>query len=74
MTTNPQTPVQTYRHYFLEDATKIIWYTETMPEDRFDLIHIGQSNNPNPKAAAAFFMQQGKVNTGFSLQNLDDPT
>lgn len=72
MTTNPQTMVRVYLHYLYDDATKIIYYCENMPENRNDLIYIGQSDNPKPKAAAAFFMQQGKINEGFRLRNLDE--
>jgi hypothetical protein len=72
--TNPQTPVAILLHYLLNDATKIIYYSTELPEDQNNLILLGSSDNPNPKAAAAFFMQQGKVKKGFSLRNLDDPT
>ena len=70
MADNPQTPIQVDRHYLYEDATQIIYYTDEMPEDRPELIYIGQSDNPNPKAAAAYFMQTGKVSTGFRLREL----
>ena len=70
MADNPQTPLQVDRHYLYEDATKIIYHTIEMPEDRHDLIYIGESNNPSPKAAAAYFMQSGKVATGFRLREL----
>ena len=67
---NPQTPIQVDRHYLYDDSSKIIYHTTEMPEDRHDLIYIGESNNPNPKAAAAYFMQSGKVSTGFRLREL----
>lgn len=72
MTSNPQTPASTLLHYLVHDATKIIYYCEEVPEDRHDLIYIDSSDNPNPKAAAAFLMRNGKVKSGFKLRNLDE--
>lgn len=72
MTTNPQTSAPTMLHYLIDDATQTIYYCAEIPEDRHDLIYIDSSSNLNPKAAAAFFMQRGKVKQGFRLRNLDD--
>lgn len=72
MTSNPQTSVRPYRHYLYDDATKTIWYSTEMPENRPDLIYLGESNNPKIKAAAAYYIQHGKVSEGYTLKNLDD--
>ena len=75
MTTNPQAPVIPYRHYFYDDATNIIYHTANHDFESISttLIFVGSSNNTNPKAAAAFFMQSGKVSEGFRLKDYDNP-
>jgi hypothetical protein len=70
MADNPQTPLQIDRHYLYDDATRIIYYCDEIPEDRPELIYIGQSDNPYPEGAAAYFMQHGKISSGFRLREL----
>ena len=57
------------RYYFYDDRTKVIYYSKEMTQNT-GLVYIGTSNNPNPKMAAAVFLQQGKVVTGFRIKEL----
>lgn len=68
---NPQPPTKVYLHYLYDDATKIIYYCEEMP-DRSDLIYLGQSDNPRMKMAAAAFVRQNKVKEGYRIRRLTD--
>lgn len=67
---NPQPPTKVYLHYLYDDATQIIYYCEDMPEDRTDLIHLGQSDNPRMKMAAAAFVKQNRIKTGYRIRRL----
>jgi hypothetical protein len=68
---NPQTPMKTFRHYFYDEASDFAFYTEEFPDDLGTMVHIGDSDNPKPASAMAAFLQDGKVNTGYKLRNLD---
>ena len=58
------------RHYFLDDANKIIYYMIDYP-DTTRLTYMGTSDNPNTKMAAAVFMSQGKCLTGCKIRDWD---
>ena len=47
-----------YRQYFFDKETKIIWHTILDIKDALVWEYLGTSDNPNPKMAAAAFMQQ----------------
>lgn len=77
MTTTSTTPTENPKpvdrpsiHYLYDDATKIIYWSEKMPENRHDLIYIGESNHPNPRGGAAHLMRTNKINTGFKVRKL----
>ena len=57
-------------HYLYDDVNKIIYYSEEMPEDRHDLIYLGQSNHPNPRGGAAHLVRTMEVNTGYKVRPL----
>lgn len=65
---NPQPPVKVFRHYFYEESSNKIFYTEEFPDDLGSMIHLGDSDNPKPKMAAAHFM---KGQSGYKIINLD---
>ncbi len=69
-TGNPKPADKTSIHYLYDDATKIIYYSEKMPEDRNDLIYLGESDHPNPRGGAAHLMRTNKINTGFRVRKL----
>lgn len=70
---NPQpSSAPSDKYYLYDDASKIVYFSDEMPEEMTDLVFIGSSNNPNPKSAAAAFMQRGKVTQGFRLKPLTD--
>jgi predicted secreted protein len=59
------------RYYFLHEETSIVYFSETYPEERMDLIYIGTSNNPIPKSAATAFMQKNMGNNRFKVKPLE---
>lgn len=70
----PNSPNTPNKYYFYNDATKIVWHAEFMPEDRNDLIYIGTSDNPNVVMAAAYFMRDMVDPTGYKVQELVELT
>jgi len=56
------------RHYFFEDESRTIFHTSLPREEITHLTYMGTSDNPNPKMAAAVFMQQGKALTGCKIK------
>ena len=57
-----------WRYYYMNDHTKIIYYSETELEaEHQDLIFIGMSQNPNPKMAVAVFVQGDLVPKGYRI-------
>ena len=60
------------RYYFLDDKTKIVYYSNIFLIDRPELIYVGTSDNPKPKMAMAAFLADGKVNSGFKLREVPD--
>jgi len=70
----PNSPNTPNKYYFYNDATKIVWYSDFMPEDRNDLIYIGTSDNPNHTMAASVFMKDMIDPVGYTLQELVELT
>ena len=58
-------------YYFVDDRLRIIYYSEEFSSN-LNHIYVGTSDNPNPKSAAAAFMQNGSVNSGYKLKKLPD--
>jgi hypothetical protein len=56
-------------YYFMDDVRKILYFSEEFSTDP-DLIYVGTSNNPKPKSAAASFVQDNKISSGFKIQRL----
>lgn len=56
-------------YYFVDDRLRIIYYGEEFSSNP-DHIYVGTSDNPSPKSAAAAFMQNGPVNSGYKLKPL----
>jgi hypothetical protein len=56
-------------YYFVNDRTKVVYYSEDFSDDP-DLIYVGTSDNPKPKMAVAAFMQSGRVNSGYKVRKL----
>lgn len=70
-TGNPTKPAdKTSKHYMCDDATKIIYWSEEMPENRHDLVYLGESDHPKPRGGAAHLMRTNKINTGFRVRKL----
>ncbi len=69
---NPQAPTQVFRHYFYDEASNFVYYTEEFPDELGTLIHIGGSDNPKPVSAATAFMQKYNQSTGYKLRSLAD--
>ena len=59
----------TERYYSYDDRNLIVYYSEEFPEDP-NLIHLGTSDNPKPAMAAAVFLKDGKIKSGFRLREL----
>lgn len=57
------------KYYFYDDTTLIIYFSSEYLDDP-NLIYIGTSDNKRPKMAAAAFMQGGKIEEGFTLQEI----
>lgn len=66
---NPQPESEDTKYYFCDDATLVVYYSDEMTE-RTDLVYLGVSDNPNPKMAMAAFTQQGKIKSGYRIQEL----
>ena len=57
----------TEHHYFFEEKTKTVFYSEEYPQMDPPMVsledagfeYLGKSDNPSTKMAAAVFMQQG---------------
>lgn len=67
------TPIDTLeRHYFYNEETKVIYYSEPMREIPYEpsLIYLGSSDNKKVKMAAAHFMKNDKVKSGYKLEKL----
>ena len=62
----------TERYYLYDDATRIIYHAEELPEQWDSLIMLGVSDNPKPIMAAAVFLKDGKVSSGFRLKPIED--
>ena len=45
-------------YYFFDEEKKTIWYSDTMLTPTEWFVYLGESGNPNPKAAGAALMQQ----------------
>lgn len=58
-------------YYFVDDRLRIIYYGEEFSSNP-DHIYVGTSDNLNPRSAAAAFMQNGSVNSGYKLKKLPD--
>lgn len=55
-------------YYLYNDVTKIIYWSDSFPDDKPELIFIGSSDNENKlMAAQALFNNRG---TGFRLREL----
>lgn len=65
-------PVQVHRHYFYDELSHYVYYTEKFPEDLNGMIHLGDSDNPKPVSAVAGLLKGQKVSSGYSIRNLDD--
>jgi len=61
---------QDYRYYYMDDLTRVIFYSDIELLDRPDLIFVGMSQNPNPKMAVAIFVQDEKVPMGYKIRPL----
>ena len=57
------------RYFFVDERLRIIYYGEEFSSNP-DHIYVGTSDNPSPKSAAAAFMQNGPVNSGYKLKPL----
>lgn len=64
----PYSPNTPNKYYFYNDATKIVWYSNNMPENSTDIIYIGTSDNPNPRMAAGIFMRNIDGGTGYRVK------
>lgn len=60
----------TWKYYYMDDHTRTIFHTKTDLEDRYDLIYVGMSKNPNPKMAVAVFTQQDILPRGYKIRPL----
>lgn len=56
------------RHYFYDDATRTVFHTTMDPKKILSFSYMGMSDNPNPKMAAAVFMQHGKALSGCKIR------
>lgn len=65
---NEQQQVEVY--YFYDDFTRTIFWSETLVDDRPDLIYLGSSKNPNKKHVAATFVQGTYKESGWKLEQL----
>ncbi len=62
---------KTNRHYYLDEKTKTIWYTNILHHDT-GFTYMGTSDNPNIKMAAQVFMRQGKCLTGCKIKEYSE--
>lgn len=69
MTKSTTSPIDHTKYYFYHDATRVIYFSENYPNDP-DMIYIGTSDNPNPKMAAAVFMRNNSVTSGFTIREM----
>lgn len=60
----------TERYYTYDDRNLIVYYSDELPENP-NLIYLGTSDNPNPSMAAAVFLKNGKIQSGFRLRKLE---
>ena len=56
------------QYYLYDDKTKIIYHGKELPLSWGELIFLGLSDNPNPAMAAAVFLKDSKIYTGFRLR------
>ena len=59
----------TERYYSYDDRNLIVYYSDEFPEDS-NLVYLGTSDNPKPAMAAAVFLKDGKIKSGFRLREL----
>lgn len=57
-------------YYYLDDNTRIVYWTETEQEDRHDLILLGQSDNQNKKMALALMTKDQPDPSNWRLREL----
>lgn len=57
------------RYYSYDDKNLIVYYSEEFPTNP-NLIYLGTSDNRNPTMAAASFLKDGKINSGFRVREL----
>lgn len=60
----------TEHYYSYDDRSLIVYYSDELPEDP-NLIYMGTSDNPNPSMAAAVFLKDAKIQSGFRLRELE---
>ncbi|AGH07424.1 hypothetical protein SUFG_00057 [Sulfitobacter phage phiCB2047-B] len=69
-TTRSNEQQQVHVYYFYEEFTRTIFWSETLVDDRPDLIYLGSSANPNKKHAAATFVQKSGKPDGWKIEPL----
>jgi len=59
-----------WRYYYIDEYTRTIFHSKTEQKDRYDLIYLGMSKNPNPKMAVAVFVQKELLPKGYKIRSL----
>ena len=62
----------TERYYLYDDGFKIVYYADELPEQWDTLIMLGVSDNPKPVMAAAAFLKNRQVISGFRVKPIED--
>lgn len=70
--TTPSTSPSKY--YFIEESSKIVYWSDDMPLSLGDLVYIGTSDHPRPKSAVAAFMANDQIPSGYRVRPLNPVT
>lgn len=62
---------QMNRYYYYDEHTKNIFYSTQEQTERFDLIYLGETENPNVRMAATSFAKQLNRSFGHRVIDLD---
>ncbi len=64
MTNNPEI------FYFFDEKRRIVYHSNTLIDDRPDLIFLGSSINPNKQMAVATFVKGSDQEHGYTIKQL----
>lgn len=70
--TTPSTSLSKY--YFIEESSKIVYWSNDMLENLGNLVFIGISDNARPKSAVASFMVNSQIPSGYRVRPLNPVT